>query len=137
MTNHGRAKTEPEDQAMPTVSNRPFIHDEVAHTIAADVAYRGELGRKRYGTKLQAFNGRDAGQDAYEELLDAVVYTRQMADELKEYRSLVRALIAADGPCPAPNCGVTVLGHLLAAVAPELVELVKAEDPFQGNAEEP
>jgi hypothetical protein len=136
MTNYGRAKTEPEDQVMPTVSDRPFIHDLVAKTIADDVAARGELGLRRYGTKLQSFNGRDAGKDAYEELLDAIVYVRQISDELEGYRSLVRALIAADGPCPAPHCGVTVLGHLLAAVAPELVELVKAEDPFQGIVNE-
>lgn len=81
----GRPKTEPEDQPMPIISDtEPFIHDRVA----VDVAARGELGRKRYGTKLQAFNGRKPLQDAYEELLDAACYTLQAKTE-------VDALLAA------------------------------------------
>jgi len=71
--NVGRAKTEPEDQPMPVVNDLPFVHDQVAQ----DVAARGELGKRRYGTKLQPFNGRNALQDVYEELLDAAVYIKQ------------------------------------------------------------
>jgi hypothetical protein len=64
---------------MPTVhENAPFIHDQVA----ADVARRGELGRQRYGTKLQAFNGRRSLQDAYEELLDGACYVLQAKTEV-------------------------------------------------------
>lgn len=75
----GRPKTEPEDQPLPTVSaTEPFIHDRVA----ADVARRGELGAQRYGTKLQAFNGRRSLQDAYEELLDAACYALQAKTEV-------------------------------------------------------
>lgn len=69
----GRPKTEPEDQPMPVVNDLPFVHDQVAQDIAA----RGELGKRRYGTKLQPFNGRNALQDAYEEMLDAAVYLKQ------------------------------------------------------------
>jgi hypothetical protein len=75
----GRPKTEDTDQPMPTVhEDAPFIHDQVA----ADVAQRGELGRQRYGTKLQAFNGRRSLQDAYEELLDGACYVLQAKTEV-------------------------------------------------------
>lgn len=76
----GRPKTEPEDQPMPTFSDRPFIHD----LVAADIAARGELGKRRYGTKLQAFNGRSSLQDAYEEGLDLCCYLKQLIEEEKE-----------------------------------------------------
>jgi hypothetical protein len=73
MTDLGRAKTDPEDQPMPVANGHPFVHDLVAQDIAA----RGELGKRRYGTKLQPFNGRNALQDAYEEVLDTAVYLKQ------------------------------------------------------------
>jgi len=41
-----------------------------------DMAKRLELGIERYGTGLQADNGRDMLQDAYEEALDLCVYLR-------------------------------------------------------------
>lgn len=69
----GRAKTEPEDQPMPTINAQPYVHDQVAKDILA----RAELGERRYGTKLQPNNGRNALQDAYEELLDAATYVKQ------------------------------------------------------------
>jgi len=74
----GRPKTEATDQPMPKVNEEPFIHDRVA----ADVAARGELGRQRYGTKLQAWNGRRSLQDAYEELLDGACYVLQAKTEV-------------------------------------------------------
>jgi hypothetical protein len=45
--------------------------------ILADMAARDALGRQRYGTPLQAHNGRDALADAYQEALDLAVYLRQ------------------------------------------------------------
>lgn len=45
--------------------------------IAKDLARRLELSKKRYGTGLQAFNGRNALLDAYEEILDLAVYLKQ------------------------------------------------------------
>lgn len=45
------------------------------------MAERHELGKRRYGVGLQPFNGRDALQDALEELLDLVVYLEQAALE--------------------------------------------------------
>jgi hypothetical protein len=42
-----------------------------------DMYARDHLGRERYKTPLQAFNGRDPLQDAYEEALDLAVYLKQ------------------------------------------------------------
>lgn len=45
--------------------------------VIMDMKNRDALGRNKYNTPLQPFNGRDALQDAYEEALDLVVYLRQ------------------------------------------------------------
>lgn len=52
---------------------------EVGDCIAVvrDAQDRDTLGRRRYGTPLQPFNGRDAITDAYQEALDGLVYLRQ------------------------------------------------------------
>ena len=57
--------------------DRPSIHDLVAE----DLAERKALGRQRYGTTLQAGNGRDALVDAYQEALDLACYLRQAIEE--------------------------------------------------------
>lgn len=49
--------------------------------VIADMHERDQVGRFRYGTPLQAHNGRDALQDAYEEALDLAVYLRQAIEE--------------------------------------------------------
>lgn len=46
-----------------------------------DMIERDSVGRERYGTPLQANNGRDALVDAYQEALDLAVYLRQAIDE--------------------------------------------------------
>lgn len=42
---------------------------------------RDRIGRRRYGTPLQANNGRSAARDVTDELLDASVYARQAVEE--------------------------------------------------------
>ena len=49
--------------------------------VIADMVARDVEGRRKYGTPLQAFNGRDALVDAYQEALDLVVYLRQAIEE--------------------------------------------------------
>jgi hypothetical protein len=49
--------------------------------VIRDMQARDRVGRKRYGMPLQAFNGRDALMDAYQEALDLVVYLRQAIEE--------------------------------------------------------
>lgn len=65
------------DQPLPIVNELPFIQDQVI----ADIEERKQVGIKRYGTPLQAHNGRDALQDAYEEALDLCMYLKQMIVE--------------------------------------------------------
>ena len=83
----------PEDQPLPVPNGRTPIHDTVCEEldhfgfpctreVQADLQSRKELGIKRYGTPLQSFNHRDWMRDAYEELLDSMVYLRQGLDEL-------------------------------------------------------
>ena len=55
---------------------KPNHHPPVWPLVMVDMAGRDNLGRKRYGTPLQAHNGRDALRDAYEEALDLAVYLR-------------------------------------------------------------
>lgn len=61
------------EQPAPKKNNNPHIGD----LVVADVFDRMSLGFGRYGTFLQADNGRDALRDAYEEALDLCQYLRQ------------------------------------------------------------
>ena len=60
-----------------------------------DMAERDRFGRERYGTPLQAHNGRDALIDAYQEALDLPVYLRQAQEEgaIPEENGLVDAAV--------------------------------------------
>lgn len=60
-------------QPAPTPTAGPAIWD----LVIADMHARDQLGRAKYGTPLQANNGRDALLDAYQEALDLCVYLRQ------------------------------------------------------------
>lgn len=51
---------------------------DVADYVLKDIAERVDAGEQKYGTKLQTFNGRDALWDLYQELIDSVMYTRQL-----------------------------------------------------------
>jgi hypothetical protein len=65
------------EQVEPVRSDRPHIADLVIQ----DVAARKALGLQKYGTPLQAHNGRDALLDACQEALDLCVYLRQAIEE--------------------------------------------------------
>lgn len=66
------------DQPLPAkVRGAQPIHE----LVMADILARARLGIQRYGTPLQAHNGRDALQDLYEELLDAAQYLKQVIEE--------------------------------------------------------
>lgn len=49
--------------------------------VIEDIKQRKQIGIERYGTPLQAFNGRDALQDAYEEAIDLCMYLKQLIVE--------------------------------------------------------
>lgn len=67
--------TEPEPMPVPNKGNA------IAEEVIEDLRERMRQGTAKYGTPLQAFNGRDALVDLYQELLDAVQYLRQVIDE--------------------------------------------------------
>lgn len=57
----------------PTPNNSEPVVNQVMH----DLHRRKVMGIKKYGTPLQAHNGRCALQDAYEEALDLCCYLKQ------------------------------------------------------------
>lgn len=61
------------EQPMPT----PNDGESIQAMVRADLVEREKLGVERYGTPLQAHNGRNALRDAYEEALDLACYLRQ------------------------------------------------------------
>lgn len=65
------------DQPPPVPNDRSSVWD----LVIADMRERDGVGQARYGTPLQAHNGRDALVDAYQEALDLVVYLRQAIEE--------------------------------------------------------
>lgn len=65
------------EQPMPVPNGRTDIQTMVIE----DLRERREVGISRYGTPLQAHNGRDALRDAYEEALDLACYLRQAIEE--------------------------------------------------------
>lgn len=60
------------DQPLPVATSEPYIQD----LVVADIEQRKQFGINKYGTALQASNGRDMLQDAYEEALDLCIYLR-------------------------------------------------------------
>lgn len=82
------------DQPAPVPNAGASMHDLVAAdmaalwsdapgvaTVRADLADRKQVGLDRYGTLLQADNGRNPLIDAYQESLDLIVYLRQALTE--------------------------------------------------------
>jgi len=65
------------DQPPPAKTSGRSIWDLVVE----DMHERDAVGLRRYGTHLQAFNGRDALADAYQEALDLAAYLRQAIEE--------------------------------------------------------
>jgi hypothetical protein len=55
--------------------------DAVLGGLLEDMLARDEMGRAKYGTPLQAHNGRNPWTDAYQEALDGTAYAKQMQEE--------------------------------------------------------
>lgn len=70
-------KERPEDQPLPIVNDS----SDIQSMVISDIVKRRELGIQRYGTALQAHNGRDMLQDAYEEAIDLAIYLRGCIEE--------------------------------------------------------
>jgi hypothetical protein len=78
------------DQPLPVPNDRPSMHD----LVVTDMLTRKSVGYQRYGSFLQPFNGRNGLRDLYEELLDAIVYVRQVIEEDNEHLGQATALRA-------------------------------------------
>jgi len=70
-----RSLSSPEPMPIP-VSSRP-----IWELVIEDMQDRDRMGREKYGTPLQAHNGRRPLVDAYQEVLDLAVYLRQAIEE--------------------------------------------------------
>lgn len=66
-----------QNQPEPVPNDKPAVWD----LVIADMHTRDELGRERYGTRLQPHNGRDMLLDAYQEAQDLCVYLRGLIYE--------------------------------------------------------
>lgn len=64
-------------EPLPQPSDTPPIWDLVMR----DMGERKDIGEKKYGMPLRAWNSRDALVDAYQEALDLSVYLRQVIYE--------------------------------------------------------
>lgn len=83
----------------PTPTDGPSIHDLVLQDVWTDAArtiilQRRAFGLEKYGTLLQAFNGRPAFDDLVIELADAVCYARQAVEEGRLGNAVYRLLLA-------------------------------------------
>lgn len=67
--------------------------------VIKDMLDRNADGIRKYSTPLQAFNGRHALTDLYQELLDAVVYTRQHIEEENSMHKNYTELDIASDEC--------------------------------------
>ncbi len=92
-------------QPDPVPNNCGFVVDElleeftgvVDDRLLEDLKHRRDLGIERYGTALQYNNGRLPLVDAYQEVLDAIVYLQQsreytLRDEAIEFALRLRLL---------------------------------------------
>jgi hypothetical protein len=71
---------------------------EIFPLVVADLEERRQYGIRTYGEGLTANNGRDALQDLYQELLDAVVYIRQEIEERDNPQVKIPLAGPEDGP---------------------------------------
>lgn len=55
--------------------------EKVTEALIEDLRERSEIGREKYGTYLETFNGRNALVDAYQEVLDLAQYLKQLLME--------------------------------------------------------
>lgn len=74
----------------------PITNDSrpIWELVIEDMRERDEQGRVKYGTPLQAFNGRRPEVDAYQEVLDLAVYLRQLIEERRAMEREVELLRA-------------------------------------------
>lgn len=78
-------------QPKPVPNDGKSMHD----LVSLDLQERKAYGLNKYQSLLQACNGRNFLQDLYEELQDAIVYTRGALQEQELVKFFVRSLLKA------------------------------------------
>jgi hypothetical protein len=87
-------KVSVEPEPVPVKNDLPALWDLVIERIQTDGKARDEFGLKKYGTRLQPFNGRDALTDGFQELLDSMVYQYQAIFERQYEKPVIDSAIA-------------------------------------------
>jgi hypothetical protein len=85
-------KSEPQGFSTPEPPPKQNESTPVWELVIADMRERDHVGRAKYGTPLQAGNGRNPLIDAYQEALDLAVYLRQAIKEQADAKSSMRVL---------------------------------------------
>jgi hypothetical protein len=67
--------------------------DIVLHEAIKDLVARAQTGKRKYGTFLRAHNGRNATMDLHQELLDAVMYSKQRLMEQDDKGTPFREIV--------------------------------------------
>lgn len=73
----------------------PNWRTPIADLVIEDLRAKKAVGVEKYGTPLQAFNGRRALVDAYQETLDLSQYLKQEIEEREEIRAKVIGYVTA------------------------------------------
>lgn len=105
------------NQKKPKKNKNPAVWD----LVMADIKERDKNGKAKYGVRLQTFNGRNAEIDAYQEVLDLIVYFRQSIEEKKKLVEFLRTV--ADPYATYPHTQEIVLEELSIAAQDLLDEL--------------
>jgi hypothetical protein len=80
------------DLVLQDIEHPKIIHplqEKIHNLLISDIRARDTFGFEKYKVRLQPFNGRNAIKDAYEELLDGVVYARQAVYEHEQKTKVV------------------------------------------------
>lgn len=98
------------DQPPPVATGERPTHD----LVNLDIQERKWFGQRKYGVALQPSNGRDSLQDAYEEVLDLVVYLKnelrlRRSEQAKALRDAAADYYGDDGPEKNPLSVMTWL----------------------------
>jgi hypothetical protein len=77
------------EQPKPVDTGGPSLWQEIIR----DMQEREQFGLQKYGLPVLAFNGRRVLRDIKEEILDALVYMKQLEVEAKELRLKLQVLL--------------------------------------------
>lgn len=118
-------------QPNPTPNNGEHIADLVIQ----DIQKRKQLGVENYGTPLQAFNGRDSLQDAYEEAMDEVFYIKQAILEKEELIKCLEKLHIAVAELKFPEKEIIAENVVLLIQSLKKNTAISAKNFFNQNQE--